>query len=115
MTSKRSRKSRNAARPGIAIETLIWHGIKIEVAYEADWLGSSEGPDPLSHLGITSVEPAKAPLPFTETGYRSHFIEPGTVEQAGGPASFVSAWLEEASTSRAWRRYEAESRQLSLF
>ena len=114
MTSKRTRKVDREDR-GIVTETLVWGGVTIEVAYEADWLNSSEGPLPVSHLAISSTAPAKAPLPFTETGYRSHFLEPGTVEAAGGPAAYVMAWLDDAARDPKWRRGEQARRQLDLF
>jgi hypothetical protein len=96
-------------------ETLQWRGIRIEVAYEADWLNSGEGGYHTSHLAITSVEPAKAPLPITETGYRSHSLDPGTVEERGGPTAYVSAWLDDAATSKEWKAFEASRHQLDLF
>jgi len=114
MTSKRSRKRSRTDR-GIVTETLVWSAITIEVAYEADWLGSSEGPYPASHLAIRSTAPTKAPLPITETGYRSHFLEPGTVEEAGGPAAYVRAWLDHAASEPKWRKAEQARRQLDLF
>ncbi len=114
MISKRSRKP-DRADAQIITETLVWRGITIEVAYEPDWLNSSEGHFPASHLAITSIAPTKAPLPFTETGYRSHFLEPGTVEEAGGPAAYVRAWLDHAANDPVWRRGEQARRQLDLF
>ena len=96
-------------------ETITWRGVTIEVAYEADWLNSGSGPFPASHLAITAVQPAKAPLPITETGYLSHFVEPGTVEEQGGPSAFVLAWLDVAAQSKEWRKLEVTGRQLDLF
>jgi hypothetical protein len=33
----------------------------------------------IAHLAIRSVAPERAPLPITETGYLSHFHQPGDV------------------------------------
>ena len=114
MTPKRSLKTGRTDR-GIVTKKLIWNGITVEVAYEADWLNSSEGPLPVSHLAISSVAPAKAPLPITETGYLSHFLAPGTVEEAGGAVAYVRAWLDDAANDPKWRRAEQARRQLDLF
>ena len=114
MTPKRSRKSAREERD-VVTETFVWDGITIEVVYEADWCNSSEGHFPASHLAITSITPAKAPLPITETGYRSHFLSPGEVEEAGGPTPYVSAWLEHAARDPKWRKSEQARRQLDLF
>jgi len=115
MTPKRSRKSGKPAERDIVTEALIWNGVTIDVAYEADCLNSSEGSFPTSHLAITSVAPEREPLPITETGYRSHFLAPGIVEEAGGPASYVRAWLDHEAKSPAWHKVEQERRQLDLF
>jgi hypothetical protein len=88
-----------------------WNGVRIEVVYEPEWLGDGE----LAHIEIRSLVPPKAPLPITETGYRSHFTTPSVIDEAGGSVAFVREWLDiEAATPR-WRRLEAAARQLSLF
>lgn len=96
---------------GYAIEMLEWRGIVIQVRYKPDYTGR----DVIAHLEIETEEPVHAPLPLTETGYRSYFHPRGTVEEAGGASAFVLAWLEEAATSKRWAFIEAESRQLALF
>jgi hypothetical protein len=60
-------------------------------------------------------EAARAPLPITETGYRSHFISKDMIEAAGGPETYVEAWLNDAATSRGWIEQEADIRQYALF
>ena len=87
------------------------------VTYEADYLNSVTHGLTLgfSHLEIEVKSPEGAPLPVTETGYRSHFLSPGLVEEAGGPIAYVGVWLEEEAKSAAWLRAEARWRQLDLF
>jgi hypothetical protein len=95
---------------------ITWHGIKIAVSYEPRWLNLSDeyGLD-TAHLEIETIQPERAVLPITETGYRSHFTSAATVESYGGPVDFVRAWLDEEAASPAWRRREAAARQLALF
>ena len=95
----------------IVTEILEWRGVTIEVGYEAAWLGR----DMAAHLELHVRSPEGAHLPVTDTGYRSHFLSKGTVEEAGGPAAYVTAWLDEAATSKSWRAGELARRQLSLF
>lgn len=57
----------------------------------------------LAHLEIEAVEPAKSPLPMTETGYRSHFGSADDVDAEGGPVAFVRASLEHAAQSPEWK------------
>jgi hypothetical protein len=70
---------------------------------------------PLAHLEIETVEPANAPLPMTETGYRSHFCAPADIDTEGGPVAFVRAWLECEARSPEWKAAQEERRQLTLF
>lgn len=93
------------------IETLDWRGTLIQVGYAADYTGN----DVIAHIEVETQEPARAPLPITETGYRSHFLGRDVVEERGGPSAYVLAWLEEAAKSQRWAFIEAESRQLALF
>lgn len=97
--------------------TLEWQGITVGVSYEPDWLGSGARGSifPIAHLEIRSIRPEKAVLPMTETGYRSHFLGQGIVEDAGGPGTYVRAWLDHAAKSPAWRKQQAATRQLDLF
>lgn len=88
----------------------IWQGIEIEARYSPCKWGV------IAHLEIESIQPPRAPLPVTETGYRSHFHPCGTVEANGGDVvAQVIAWLDEAAASPQWRQYAEASRQGELF
>ncbi|TWB15544.1 hypothetical protein FBZ89_114138 [Nitrospirillum amazonense] len=91
---------------------IVWQGIPIDVTYEANWL-SMDGDGVTAHLEVRAENRRR--LPFTETGYRSHFLPRGIVEAAGGSAAYVLAWLEEAAQSEDWRQYRNAESQLSLF
>ncbi|HEV2818246.1 MAG TPA: hypothetical protein VGW40_13620 [Allosphingosinicella sp.] len=94
----------------IVTEILEWRGVTIHIGYEAAWHGDS-----WAHLELHVRHPEDAPLPVTDTGYRSHFLPRESVEDAGGPAAYVMAWLDEAAECKAWRAGELARRQLSLF
>ncbi|WP_235829803.1 hypothetical protein [Frigidibacter oleivorans] len=51
-----------------------------------------------------------APLPVTETGYRSHCVPAGAVAEYGGAVVFVTAWLDHEAARDGW-----SGAQLSLF
>jgi hypothetical protein len=87
-----------------------WRGIEIEAIYKPLlW-------KVIAHLEIRSVKPEGAPLPITETGYRSHFHQPGTIEGLGGDVvAQVIAWLDEEAASPEWKRQAEAARQFSLF
>lgn len=90
----------------ITTETLDWHGILIQVTFERQKF--------IDHLQIETLEPQRAPLPITETGYRSHFITKGVVDESGGPAACVLAWLNDACARNGWHEIEASVRQYAL-
>lgn len=99
------------------VETVVWRGLTVEIAYKADWLGpnTADSAFATAHLELRSIKPSRAALPVTETGYRSHFLAPGIVEDAGGPVAYVMAWLDHEAKSRRWRDTEAKQNQLDLF
>ncbi|GEC36479.1 hypothetical protein JOH52_000818 [Sinorhizobium meliloti] len=98
----------------IETHTIVWRGLTIEVRYEAQWLGT-DGPFSTAHLEVDVKWPERRPLPFTETGYRSHFTPASEIDDAGGPVAFVEAWLEKAAQSTQWKKREEAARQMTLF
>lgn len=56
-----------------------------------------------------------APLPMTETGYRSHFLPAAAVVEASAPVAYVRAWLDHEARSPAWRQRADAARQMTLF
>ena len=98
----------------VETQRIVWRGITIEVRYEERWL-DSDGPYSTAHLELRTIEPEKAPLPMTETGYRSHFTPAAVIAEAGGPVAVVKQWLDHAAGSKAWKDKEAAARQMTLF
>lgn len=97
------------------VHRLIWTGIEIEVRYAPAWLGMTGPGLDVAHLEIETIQPQRAPLPITETGYRSHFTSKAAVESYGGPLDFAKAWIEDEAASPEWLAHEASHRQMSLF
>ena len=93
------------------INTIDWQGITLSVTYEENAFGLTWVAD----MEIRSINPEKAPLPITNTGYRSHFPHPDNVKEAGGADAYVIAWLEEAAKSPEWCNRKTAPNQLSLF
>ena len=92
--------------------TLLWRGIKIEIDYKSNYFESKSGFS-IAHLDITTEN--RVPLPFTESGYRSHFLDASELEEYGTPTDFVKTWLEETAKSKKWKEQERKQNQLSLF
>lgn len=87
-----------------------WQGIEIEAVYKPRYNGI------IAHLEIRSLNPERAPLPITSTGYLSHFHEPGRVEAKGGDVvAQVRAWLDEEAANPEWMAHVETSRQGELF
>lgn len=118
MTKNKSEKCQGSdmMRRDILVESLEWDGILIEVAFEADWLGSSPRLGfQMAHLEVRRLAPEKAELPITQTGYRSHFLPKAEVLEAGGPLAYVRDWLQEAASDPEWIKRQEAARQFSLF
>jgi hypothetical protein len=99
----------------IFTKRIDWNGITLEVSWEPEWLSRRSAPHRVGHIQITSIAPERAPLPVSETGYRSLFIDPAVVLEEGGPLTFVRDWLDQEADSPSWRAQQAEARQLALF
>ncbi len=93
---------------------IAWRGIAITVTCEKNALGLADaGVATSAHLAITAEH--RRPLPFTETGYRSLFVDPAEIDAEGGPGAYVTAWLDLAAQSPEWRSRAIAVEQLSLF
>lgn len=82
--------------------TIVWRGVQIEIAFTPEAFGM------VDHIELRTQN--KAPLPVTETGYRSHFMGKGTVAHHGGAVVFVTTWLDHEAEGSGWG-----GAQLSLF
>lgn len=94
------------------IYKFVWQGIEIEARYTPNDFHNI-----IAHLEIETINPPKARLPFTETGYKSHFHPIGTIEKLynGDVAACVMDWLNKEAQSKTWKKHEETARQLSLF
>lgn len=92
------------------VHTFIWQEIEIELTYwPLKW-------NAISHLEIRSIKPERAPLPITETGYKSHFFQPESVEFIDGSlVETVIQELDERAKSKEWLDFVEASRQGDLF
>ena len=84
--------------------------IRLSVTHSRDYL--SQGSD---HVEVESLKPKRAPLPITETGYRSHFLPGIELINAGGPITFVTAWLDREAAGPQWRKAQSARAQGDLF
>lgn len=97
-------------------ETLIWEVQEIEIKHDPDPFNmASHNREAMSHIEIRTVNPEKAALPITETGYKSHFTPKGNLDEYENPVAFVKAWLDHAAQSEEWKTAQDEARQMSLF
>ena len=85
-----------------------WRGVTIRIVFwKRRWKSDFD------HLEIAAMN--DAPIPITETGYRSYFLPDGVVEEHGGQEAYVLTWLDHEADSEAWKKREEASRQMSLF
>lgn len=90
--------------------TLTWSGIDIEITYwPLKW-------NTISHVEIRSLSPDRAPLPITETGFKSHFFQPSATPLSEVEIiTLVREWLDEEAQTTAWQQYVECSKQGELF
>ena len=89
--------------------SLPWRGTLIAIRHTRDYL--VRGTD---HIEVMVKKPLKAILPITDTGYRSHFLDPEELATEGGPALFVQTWLEREAATKQWRVKESQMAQLDF-
>ena len=97
-------------------DIIRWQGYTIEVSFwekKHKLYGYEDAY--MSHLEIRCLEPVKAPLPMTESGYRSHHAPPEHILEYGSAKDYVLAWLEHEAKTDTWKQREAAAKQFSLF
>lgn len=84
--------------------------VTIRITHSRDYLASGS-----DHIEVESVSPKKAPLPITETGYRSQFLKSLELINAGGPVPFIEAWIAQEAKGKAWTKTAHARAQGDLF
>lgn len=82
--------------------SIIWRGVAVKITFTPKKFGMAD------HIELRTE--CRAPLPVTDTGYRSNFLPIGTVAQNGGAVAFVTNWLDYEAEHTGWN-----GAQLSLF
>ena len=100
----------SAKRSKKATQRFTWRGVEMTASHEPNYM--SEG---WSHIELRVVRPKGKPVPITNTGYLSHFLDEDDLKAAGGPAAFFLAWLEREAGSKAYKKALAKWAQLDLF
>lgn len=87
-----------------------WNGILISLDYQYKrW-------SVIDHIELKSIDPPNAPLPITETGYRSHYLHTEEMEPYNfDPKQYITAFLDYAARDPAWKKQQDAARQYSLF
>ena len=86
----------------LEVHNITWRGVEIEIVYAEKKFGV------IDHVELRTE--GKAPLPVTETGYRSEYFALGTAKEYGGVIPLVTAWLDHEAERVKW-----QGSQLSLF
>lgn len=103
-------KPKRKREPRKTTERFTWRGIEMTATHSRDYISTG-----WSHLELRVVKPKGKPVPITDTGYLSHFLDEDTLAAAGGPAALFLAWIEREATSKAYAKTLARWQQLDLF
>ncbi len=93
----------------IKVYEFEWSGIRISLQHVHKYCGVIE------HLEIRTIDPEKAPLPITSTGYKSHFVAESSFHAYGSPLDYVLAWLNAEAGKPEWQKQKEVANQYSLF
>lgn len=96
---------------------ISWQNVEIDVRHTPDYWSAVKRVYGYSmdHLEVIAVEPDRAPLPITETGYRSIFLNSTVLGEFDTPAEYVLAALDAEAVTEKWLERKAAADQLSLF
>lgn len=87
-----------------------WNGILIALTYHPKKFGT------IDHIEIETIDPPRAPLPITETGYRSHYCQIDELDSyERDPVRYMREALDHYAQSRSWQQQQDAARQYSLF
>jgi len=95
-----------------------WQGVDIEITCDVpNYISSYRkiyGYE-MHHIEVRSISPENAPLPITETGYRSIFITEPELSANGGVLKYMTNYIEQEAKSKKWIAQQEKSRQFTLF
>ena len=83
---------------------------RIRITHSRDYLVIGQ-----DHVEVEALAPKKAALPITGTGYLSQFLTALELINAGGPVTFVTAWLDREAKSKVWQKRQVVRQQGDLF
>ena len=107
---KEGRRPTKPAKKVATTHRLEWRGVTARVRHTPNYL--SKG---WSHIELIVLTPKAAPLPITQTGYLSHFLDAELLAMSGGPVRFFLDWIEREAKSKSWASAEFKWRQGDLF
>ncbi len=69
----------------------------------------------LMHIEVKTINPEKAPLPITNTGYKSIYITEPELHSCGGSVQLILDEINASANSPEWKELDFKARQYSLF
>lgn len=97
------------------IHQMSWQGIELQIWHNPAYcLNVNTQGDDMAHIQVRVTSPLKAALPFSNTGYRSHFTVQAAIDEFGDPVAYVRAWLEHAALDAKWLARPVAHGQLSF-
>lgn len=95
--------------------SITWNTRVFEITYDNDWSKIDLDGDSPTWVNLTIISQDGQPFPLSKTGYHSNFISILLIEEHGGVEEYVRDWLDEEASSKAWKDFVEQSRQLTLF
>ena len=93
----------------VVTDTFRWRDLTLRVETVHDVINAG-----WSHLELVAVDPADAPLPLGYAQLFVHEMDEAALVAAGGPVTFLTAWLDRVGTSPTYERALFRWRQKEL-
>ena len=100
-------ENKKSTTPNRVVEAITWRGIELRIIHTTNYFAG------IDHIEIHSKN--RVPFPISETGYKSHFLHFGGLQEHASAVEYVLAWLECEAKNKAWKTQEFASRQGNLF
>lgn len=100
--------------PHYETHTACWEGIDLIIRHCRSW-SPQQSEFKTQHIEVQAA--LSQPLPITDTGYRSIFIN-GTEALSNfdnDPVAYVLAYIRDEASKTKWRKKQEADRQMSLF
>lgn len=99
----------------IQIFKIVWRGIPITIKFNPNWSKAYKDIQGFAMTHTEIIQDDRKPLPITNTGYTSRFMDERDFEDYPDITAYILEWLNHEAQSKSWKAYVIDQNQLKLF